>query len=310
MADRGIVYVATKYDRYLEEAFLSANSVKERFPDLSITLFTDLPRHPLCATGRFDSIETIQGVSGFGSNWAEGLLNRVRCLPRTPYDRTLHIDTDTRVLTEELLWLFDLLEQIDIAMVETSTDDSYSRKHFGRPMFNGGLMLYRRNERVWALLEEWAARSERNFQLAGQKPLPPVPALQHIADEDIRRKLLFNDQISLVEILSPEINKFDLALKTLDYSWNNRSSRQPEKNRAPVKILHAPALKNLTHADILDVAFRWKRDGRTVQAKTLYNYIDGKYPDTRPAPLRVVGGPAPAVGRTPTSGISDPSSRS
>lgn len=310
MADCGIVYVATKHDRYLEEAFLSANSVKERFPDLSITLFTDLPGHALCTTDRFDKVEPIDGVKGFASGWAEGQLNRLRHLPHTPYVRTLHIDSDTRVLTEDLPWLFDLLEQIDVAMVETATDDSYSRKHFGRPMYNAGLLLYRRNDRVWALLEEWIRLSERNFRLAGEKPLPGMPVVEHIADEEVRRKLLFMDQISLVEILSPDVNRFGLAVKTLDYSWNNRGSRQPEKNRVPVKILHAPALKGLTHADILEVAFRWKRAGRAAQAKTLYNYIDSKYPDTRPAPLRVLGGGAPVAGRTPASGVSDPSSRS
>src|SRR5262249_3793402 len=118
----------------------------------------------------------------------------------TPYARTLHIDTDTRVLTEELPWLFSLLDDIDVAMVETSIDDSYTRKHFGRPMFNTGFMLYRRNDLVWSLLEAWAAASERNFRLAGQTPLPTVAALEHVAAEDVRRRLLFMDQISFVEL--------------------------------------------------------------------------------------------------------------
>ena len=106
MTTRGIVYVATKHDRYLEEAFLSANSVKERFPDLPITLFTDLPRHPLCLTGRFDQIETIVGVSGFGSNWAEGLLNRVRAAgPERRQDVAVSLDAlegDLHVRTHHL----------------------------------------------------------------------------------------------------------------------------------------------------------------------------------------------------------------
>ena len=295
MADRGIVYVATKQDRYLEEAFLSANSVKERYPDLAITLFTDLPGHALCATGCFDRVEPIEGVKGFASAWAEGQLNRLYQLPRTPYAHTLHLDTDTRVLTEDVPWLFDLLDQIDVAMVETTTDDSYSRKLFGRPMFNAGFLLYRRNDRVWGFLEEWAALSARNFRLAGQTPLPALPVLAHVGDDDTRRKLLFMDQISLVEMLSPEVNRFGLAVRTLDYSWNHRGSRLADKNRVPVKILHAPALKGLTHADILDVAFRWKRAGRSAEAKKLYNYIDDKYPDTRPAPLQIMKARAPVA---------------
>jgi len=286
MADCGVLYVAVKQDRYVEEAFLSADSVKQRFPSLSITLFTDRPGHPLCAIDRFDTVEAITSASGFGSLWAEGLLSRAQCLRRTPYARTLHIDTDTRLITEELPALFDVLGDFDVALAETATDDSYSRYHFGRPMFNGGLVLYRRNERVWTWLEAWARASAANFRLAGETPLPPVPSLSHVAAEDVRRRLLFNDQISLVEMLSPEVNRFDLAVKTLDYSWNHRGSRLPANNRAPVRILHAPALKGLTHADILSVAFAWRRGGREAQAALLYDYIAGKYIDSTGLPSR------------------------
>jgi hypothetical protein len=286
MIDCGILYVAVKQDRYVEEALLSADSVKQRFPRLSIVLFTDRPQHALCASDRFDAIEAIASATGFGSTWAEGLLSRAHCLSRTPYTRTLHLDTDTRVITEELPSLFAMLEEFDVAMAETATDDSYSRHHFGRRMFNGGLVLYRRNERVWAWLEAWAKASEENFRLAGERPLPPVPRLSHVTAEDVRRRLLFNDQISLVEMLSPEVNRFDLAIKTLDYSWNHRGSRLPANNRAPVRILHAPALKGLTHADILSVAFAWRRDGRESQAAALYDYIASKYVDSTGLPRR------------------------
>jgi len=294
MIDSGVLYVAVKQDRYVEEAFLSADSVKQRFPELPITLFTDRPKHALCATDRFDAVEAISSASGFGSVWAEGLLSRARCLVRTPYARTLHIDTDTRVITEELPALFAVLDEFDVAMVEAATDDSYSRYHFGRRMFNGGLALYRRNEPVWAWLAAWAQASEENFRLAGQTPLPPVPSLSHVAAEDVRRRLLFNDQISLVEMLSPEVNRFSLAVWTLDYSWNHRGSRLPANNRAPVRILHAPALKALTHADILAVAFAWRRGGRETEAAALYDYIAGKYVDSTGLPHRASVNPCAA----------------
>jgi hypothetical protein len=48
------------------------------------------------------------------------------------------------------------------------------------------------------------------------------------------------DQVSLVEILGPEINKFGLKVKILDYSWNHRGSRLVEKNRESPRILHYP----------------------------------------------------------------------
>ena len=260
--DRGIVYVATVNDRFVAEAFLSAETVKQRHPELPITLFTDRPRHPLCKLGCFDSVEPIERVQSFGSSWAAGQLARLRCLPRTPHARTLHLDTDTRVLTEELPWLFDRLGEADVAMVETAEDDSYSRLYSGLRMFNAGLILYRRTEQVWKWLDTWARLTERNFRLADQSPLPALPLLRHVGAEDMRRRLLYMDQISLVEILGPERNSFDLSVLNLDYSWNHRGSQKPENNRNAVRILHTPVLKTLTHADLLAVASTWKRAGR------------------------------------------------
>jgi hypothetical protein len=278
VAERGIVYVATKKEHYIEEAFLSAESVKARCPDLSITLFTDFPTHPLCTMKVFDSIEPIVSVSGIASDWAEGKLDRLICLARTPYVRTLHLDTDTRILTDELPRLFELLDAIDVAMVETAIDDSFSRKHYGERMFNGGFVLYRRNEKTLRWLQEWAVESEHNFWLSEVVPLPSVPALAHVSDERVRRKLLGMDQISLVQMLSPAINKFNLELRILPHPWNHRGSRLPESNPTPIKILHSPALRQLTHADILAVEFQWRKKGHAEQANKLLAYIASKYP--------------------------------
>jgi hypothetical protein len=237
---RGIVYVATRRDFYVEEAQRSAESAKEKNPDIPITLFTDREGHPLCASGCFDSVIAIEAQTCLASGWAEGQLNRVYCLSCTPYQYTLHLDTDTTVLTDELPELFDLLNDIDVAMVETSTDDSYSRYHFGQPMFNGGVILYRKNELTWKWLQNWAGISERNFQLASSIHLPELPILTHVDDEIIRRRLLCIDQTSLVELLSPQSNQLGLKVKILDYSWNYRGSALPENNRQAVRILHLP----------------------------------------------------------------------
>ncbi len=284
-AARGIVYVASQDDRYVEEAFLSADSVKRRFPDLSVTLFTDRPDHPLCGVGRFDEVRRIAGVSGIASDWAAGQLNRLRSLPLTPYERTLHLDTDTRIFTHELPGLFDLLDECDLAMVETAPDDSYSRRRFGKRMFNAGLALFRRGDAVWSWLRAWAESSERNFRLAGLDPLPTLPALAHVADPDVRRKLLCMDQISLVEILGPESNKFGLRLRTLDYSWNYRGSRLPENNRDRPRILHLPAFKARTRADILSVAHGRLHEGNAEGAERLYDYV-ARQEESRAAPRR------------------------
>jgi hypothetical protein len=256
----GILYVATRQDRYVEAAFLSAQSVRQLYPDLPIALFTDRPGHPLCRASHFSVIETVLPAAGIASSWAGGQLDRLRCLTRTPFDRTLHIDSDTRVLTRELPALFDRLAAADVAMVETAIDDSYSRAQFGRRMFNAGLLLYRRSDRVTAFLSAWIALSARNFAAAGEASLPAFALLDHVRDVDIRRKLLFMDQLSLVEILSPEVNAFDLGLVVLDHAWNHRGSRLPENNRGAVRIWHDPSLRERTMQDLAALAESWTDD--------------------------------------------------
>ena len=56
----GVVYVATRREHYLAEAFLSAHSVKAFEADLPVTLFTDLPESPFASAPCFDNVEPIQ----------------------------------------------------------------------------------------------------------------------------------------------------------------------------------------------------------------------------------------------------------
>jgi hypothetical protein len=257
----GILYVATREDRYVEEAFLSALSVKRLFPGLPITLFTDLAQNHLCLRGLFDTVHPIQNATSLMSETAEGKLNRVRCLTQTPYQRTLHLDTDTRVLTDKLPTLFAILERADVAMVETTLSDSYSRRLCGKPMFNSGVILYRWNNRVSEWLKEWAAISERNFRLAETAPPGIVATLSHITDENVRRTLLFMDQVSLIEILSPETNRFGLELEKLDDCWNYRRPFLHEEALGTVKIIHAPRNRVQNHTSDLKEAIRLTESG-------------------------------------------------
>jgi alpha-N-acetylglucosamine transferase len=108
----------------------------------------------------FDHIESVEGISAVVASWSNGLLNKIKCLAQSPYDHTLYLDTDTIVLTSELSSLFRLADSFDVGMAETSIDDSFSHKFFGRPLFNSGVMLYRKNARTTRWLEEWVAGSE------------------------------------------------------------------------------------------------------------------------------------------------------
>ncbi len=254
MSSFGVIYVATRHDLFIEEALISANSVKQRWRQCPIALFTDRPKHRLCSLGLFDRVEPTEGVRDIRASWPAGVLNRLKCLSSSPFDRTLYLDTDTMVLTTELRSLFALAERFDVGMAETSMDDSFSRQFYGRPIFNSGVLLYRRNLATARWLEQWVADSERNFRLAGSIPLPPIPELAHVPDPRVRRKLLLNDQVSLAALLSPRVNRCGLKAITLDYSWNHRGSKLPGRDREPIRIRHWPRTSQEVHAANLSAA--------------------------------------------------------
>jgi hypothetical protein len=139
------------------------------------------------------------------------------------------------------------------------------------------VIIYRKSELVWELLTAWAETSERNFKLACQCPVPFLPSLAHILEDEVRRKLMGLDQIAMEELLSPNKNYFGLTTRVLGGEWNHRGSRLRANNVNPVKILHSPALRDLIHADLLSVAFQWRKSGRDQAGQILKHYVQSLY---------------------------------
>jgi len=279
MKDAGIVYVATKDERYVAEAFLSASSVKDLVPDMPVTLFTNLEDSVFAQDDCFDTVIPIGTIERYSSQWSEGQLDRILCLPNSPYRYTLHLDTDTRVRSAEIRDVFAFLDDHDIAMVECAPDASVSRHHYGRAMFNVGFILYRRNEKVMALLKAWGELTAEYFGLANLDVVPKVDCLAHIADPELRRKLLFMDQTSMVQLLSPEVNKFGLDLRILDESWNFRGATGDRKLKQPLKVDHQPALRNVLGRDIVNSAIRYQSSGNADRALAILDGLLARAPN-------------------------------
>jgi len=206
------------------EAFLSATSAKDLMPDVPITLYTNLVDSVFVKDDCFDNVIPIDTVDRYRSKWAEGQLDRIRCLPESPYERTLHLDADTRIVSPEVRNIFTELDSADIAMVECAVDNSISRRVYGKRMFNVGFILYRKSEAVDKLFRRWAELSAEHFKAASQESIPPFPYMSHIADPELQRLLLFMDQISLVQLMSPDTNALDLRCSILHESWNFRGA--------------------------------------------------------------------------------------
>ena len=112
-----------------------------------------------------------------------------------------------------------------------------------------------------SLFAEWLALTERNFARATNEAAPEHPLLDHIADPEKRRQLLLLDQLAMVEIFSPEVNKHDLSYAILGEVWNFRG--EPGKRRlfgGPM-IDHQPGLRVRLWFDMLLVAYGfWKHE--------------------------------------------------
>ncbi len=240
---RGVVYVATKKQKYVAEAFLSATSLKDLVPDLPVTLFTNLADSAFARDDCFDDVVPIDTIRDYGKAWSEGQLDRIRCLPKSPYEHTLHLDSDTRVLSPDIADVFSLLERHDMAMVECLPENSYSCEQYGRPMFNVGFILYRKSDGVMGLLSEWERLTAAHFAVARDDAAPCPGWLSHIGDADVRRKLLFMDQLSMVRLLSPEVNRFGVDCQILDHGWNFRGTEQEPPPGFQIRVNHHPDLR-------------------------------------------------------------------
>lgn len=143
----GVLFITTG-PFYTERAVEAARSVRETNPELPIAIFTDQPLDdPL-----FDHVLPIENAHR---------RSKVDCLPMTPFERTLYLDSDTRV-RGDIGPLFELLDRFDIAVAHVRYRAKAKRLASVRrpvprsfPQMNCGVMLYARNERALSVLEAW-----------------------------------------------------------------------------------------------------------------------------------------------------------
>ena len=83
-------------------------------------------------------------------------VDRIANMRRSPFERTLYLDTDTYVV-EEVVGVFDLLDHYDLALAQAPAyrglDDPEVPAAF--PEFNCGVVAWRAGERVSAFLKSW-----------------------------------------------------------------------------------------------------------------------------------------------------------
>lgn len=166
MQEEGIVYVAMG-ERFVEEAVLSAASARRHMPSLPITLFTDVPA---ARGGAFDQvIETPR--SGRKAN-----RDKLACMLRSPYVRTLHLDTDTFVGADlrglfAALAHYDLLATHDRGYVDRYPEGTEIPDAFRE--LNLGVVFFRRSPAMLAALGRALETYDRLGTILDGRAQPP-----------------------------------------------------------------------------------------------------------------------------------------
>lgn len=205
-----MLYVATGR-KYIQAAIRSAETVRQYAPGLPIHLYADWPQHGFTFDVSASPFTTVAPIDHPHPR------SKVDYLAKTPFGRTLYLDTDT-ALTDDVRDVFALLDRFDMAMAHAHRRDRGHERFRttvppAYPQFNSGVMLFRRSPKVLALFEEWS----RAYKAAGVRQ-----------DQPTLREILWECDLR-VATLAPEYNVRFLKYHLLWYP-----------NEARTRILHHP----------------------------------------------------------------------
>ncbi len=172
MTEKGIFYIATG-DQFVAEAERSAKSVRNAMPDIPIAIATD-------GNPEFEFDEVIEI-----KNPDYSFTDQIKNLHRSPFNRTLHLDTDIYIHAnaEEL---FDLLDRFDIAVAHNHNRSAFDPPGVPAsfPEYNTGVVVYRNNARLREFSRSWERTYEDLYD--GGKPQNQPSFRKALFDSDLR----------------------------------------------------------------------------------------------------------------------------
>ena len=144
---RGVIY-AVSGDRYLDECSVSIGTLAKRSPSLPFAIFTDEPRSWVGRSWNEENVIWLPRETITGEAWTDLTGLKIEAIERSPFDKTLFLDTDTVVLGN-VEPMFDLLERFHVAAGEcthwfgqcTPEILRTSRVPLSFPEFNTGVLL-------------------------------------------------------------------------------------------------------------------------------------------------------------------------
>lgn len=151
--DRGVLYFA-KGEKFVSEAESSARRAKQVLGDPHITLVTDTS----CESSYIDNV--IIDNSEFKKS------DKPRSLLKSPYKRTLYLDSDIWI-EEDITEVFDILNGFDLGVVKDPLEPHVHDIEQNHPVegvpeafpeFNSGFIIYNQTTDVINMLKDWTFR--------------------------------------------------------------------------------------------------------------------------------------------------------
>ncbi len=160
---RGFLYTAFGA-KYVEEARVSARSVKRADPTAKICVVTDQAMQP---DAEFDVVLPITSASSnetYAALDSGAYYRKIEQFARSPFERTVYLDSDTFV-TNPLTDLFELLEHYDLLVTpDGNAEVNYAFEQKEAPFttipkafgaFNTGVFAFRKSEAALSFLQSW-----------------------------------------------------------------------------------------------------------------------------------------------------------
>lgn len=167
----GVLYLAFGAP-YLEEARRSAGSVKTSNPGLKICIVTDQPEEPgeiFDVVLPFEEKGEVQSESYLALDRV-AYYRKIQPLLRSPFERTLFLDSDTWVCGS-LSGVFDLLEKFEVLVTPVFITRDYAFEEKEMPFaaipeafgyFNSGFLAFRRCPAVVNFIQRWQENYEQH----------------------------------------------------------------------------------------------------------------------------------------------------
>lgn len=182
----GVIYVAAGPE-FVEEAVASARSLRASNPSVPVAIYTDQDvgsYHDV-----FDIVRLIENPTRDSDD-------KIRGIADSPFEKTVFIDTDTRIL-RDITDLKGLLDRFDLAVafdpIRSDQDQPSIPECF--PTFNSGVLAYKRNDKTGKLFDDW---------LVAFRTQPPEPGKTR-RDQPPFRKVMYNSDVRYA-VLPEEYN--------------------------------------------------------------------------------------------------------